>query len=173
MLPQEDQVALPPLKNRPPRIIEDQAVVNGSAARQLTVRVGEGCGSLEFSAPVEDPDVDDQLISRLFVDYEPVPANELHKARPPVREMILMNGGSPLRLARFEEVNPTAQGNPLGTPGTHIVDMLVTDGRIGFPGVQPPAEPVEGYEGLDPRYSVTYSWVIHSVEEACASTQLP
>ncbi len=148
-------------------------MVNGSAARQMTVRVGDGCNALEFSAPVEDPDVDDQLIARLFVDYEPVPESELHKAQMPIREMTLVNQGTAQRTARFEEVNPTARGNPLGMPGTHIVDLLVTDGRIGFPGVQPQPERVEGYAEPDPRYSVTYSWVIHTVDEACESTQLP
>jgi hypothetical protein len=173
LLPQDDTPALPPLKNRPPRIIEDQAVVNGSPARQLTIQVGEGCPSLEFSAPVEDPDIDDQLIARLFVDYEVVSAAEQHKAKPPIREIILMNQGTPLRTARFEDVNPNAQGNPLGEETTHIVDLLVTDGRIGFPGMQPPKEPVEGYEQLDPRYSVTYTWVIHTEKANCTSTPLP
>ena len=148
-------------------------MINGSAARQLTVRVGDGCNALEFSAPVEEPDIDDTLRARLFVDYEPVSPAEVHKARPPIREMILVPQGSTLRTARFEDVNPTAQGNPLGVPGTHIVDLLVTDGEIGFPGVQPPQEQVPGYLETDPRYSVTYSWVIHTVDEACENTQLP
>jgi hypothetical protein len=169
LLSQDDPTALPPLINRPPRIIEEQAVVNGSAARELTINVNVDCNaSLEFSAPVEDPDIDDQLVARLFVDYSPV--SDLSQAQPPFRESVLVNQGSPVRIARFDAIKPWAEGSPFKTVGTHVVDLLVTDGRIGYPGQAPPPDPVEGYDAGDPRYSVTHTWVIDSVDLPCGDT---
>src|SRR5262249_30350412 len=63
VLPQETTIVQPPpaLQNRPPRIIEEQALLNGSGDRIVYTGSGLNC-SLDFSLKVSDPDLADVLL---------------------------------------------------------------------------------------------------------------
>jgi hypothetical protein len=162
VLGQVDDMELPPLKNRRVRIIDEQAIVMQSATREF--RWGTRPNSkgleckLEFQAPVEDPDLDDQLIARWYVDYE-------QNGRGPVEETFLENNGTPERLAKFE-VNTDAPGNPFFEPGRRVLTLLVTDARTAKPGEPPRPDPVPGYDAGNPRYSDTLDWVIN-IDDGC------
>src|SRR5215468_7818511 len=67
LLSQEDRVLDFPLqRNRPPRIMEELPVM---PANRLTVVEGPDCPELTFEFSAEDPDVDQLLTVRFYVDY--------------------------------------------------------------------------------------------------------
>ena len=160
LLPQEDTVLSELiLRNHPPRIVEETAQVNQSARRTLTFGNDPGC-QLQFQAAVEDPDIDDPVTFRWYVDYEPlladagVPQNDRHLA---LVQDTLVPSGQALRgtvtLTRFTE------NNPRFAAGNHNVTLMIFDGRLApeqGPGTTPDPDPATG----DPSYSTTFDWFV-------------
>lgn len=152
LLPQEDELLEPIVqKNRPPRVIELNVVPNRSTT------VHPSCVSgLSFSAFVEDPDIDDVVTVRWYLDFDP--SNAI--ARLPVFEDRLT---APQR-SEAARLSGSTIAERLGTIDTHVVDLMVFDGNLGTfegPGSQPPSEAVPGLDAGDPRYSTTFTWVVN------------
>lgn len=160
LLPQEEAaVGGLVLKNRPPRILEYSVLPS-----QLRSTRGFNC-KMQFSALVEDPDIDDTLKYRWYFDY----AAENQVQRLPVADGRLDPNGSVLRGSATLKPEPTQENFPvLKNNTTHVVTLLVTDGNLDAsqgPGAIPDPDVVEpGVDGgpalTNPRYSVTYSWII-------------
>ena len=152
LIPQTDDVLDPiTLRNHPPRIMEEQIIPN-----QRVVSLGINC-TQEFSAFVEDPNVDDTLIARWYVDWE--------DKDPPVEEVQLTNNGAPRRAESVRYVaNAWDPLSPLSRTGTHVVTLMVMDGPLGAlqgPGSTPtPDPPVPGTDAGNPRYAVTHDWIV-------------
>ena len=158
LLSQEDRVLdFPAQANRPPRIMEELPI-DGS---RLTVvqQSSDPCPTLVFGFSAEDPDVNQDLFVRWYVDYPRVPGSADE------REQILAANG--MRAQRDTQGNLTvdlteALASPLSElqlPGTHIVEALLFDFRIG-PDRKP--IPISGADGgiLNPSYAVSYAWVV-------------
>jgi hypothetical protein len=161
LLPQESSILQDYTQpNRPPRILENTI----EPARQSTIGNGLTC-KVEFSAFVADPDIDDALTWRWYVDYDPEGNNRL-----PKEEGVLPPSGA-------EERNPsvkytvTIQDNPSFPVGLHVVTLMVFDGHLlSFegPGSIPPSETVPGTDAGNPHYSTTFNWVVTvDPNEAC------
>ncbi|MFN0064494.1 MAG: hypothetical protein ACKVPX_18480 [Myxococcaceae bacterium] len=149
----QDAVYLETLANRPPRIVEEGAFPD----RRITVPQLPGC-AVNFSVPAEDPDVDDSLTARWYVDYDrdnnPTPFREF----PP-----LPNTGRALRAAPAALTIPLdALATPL-TLGEHVVEVLISDGDV-INRVPQPRAPVgvlpDGGRIAQETYAVTYAWFI-------------
>ena len=167
LLPQEDRVLdPPPIKNRPPRIMEELAV--RPPDRLITVDGSLGTGgsncSLDFSFFTEDPDLEDTLSVRFYVDYGPLfpgfvdPEQILLPTGNRIREPVVLHVevGSPVNTLPLSRLN---------LAGTHVVEALVYDGRLGAGRkALPRTQPTDG--GLpDPSYAVTYAWVVQVVNQ--------
>lgn len=155
LLPQDDTLLDPlPRKNRPPRILEQ----NVQPAQHVTVATN--CGT-EFSAFVEDPDIDDKLTYRWYVDYDPTVNSP---TRAPFEEGQLQNNGQPVRSSSATWTADTGSTRtPLSEVGPHLVTLMVFDGTLGVfdgPGSIPPPDPVEGVDAGNPHYSDSYSWAV-------------
>lgn len=155
-LPQEDDPLVPILTpNSPPRILEDQA---SPPKREQPVRLPnpEDCKQV-FSAPVEDPDIDDRVTYRWYVDYGP-------ESNPtPEDESYAGNTGTPLRTLATFTVH--AMNHPrVQVAGYHEVLLMVFDGRLLLedgPGSKPPDDPVPTIDGgLNPHFSTTHVWTV-------------
>jgi hypothetical protein len=156
LLPQEDTLLEDLiLRNRPPRIVEDQTTLNRFPNRVLTVGNGPGC-RLEFEAVVEDPDIDDSVIARWYVDFDTSPEDR----QVPVHEEELPTG-QVKRIAAWDVLE--VEDNPRFPVGTHVVTLMAFDGDLGTfdgPGKQPPPDPVPGVDGGNPNYSTTFDWFV-------------
>lgn len=127
LLPQETQILnpVPPVQNRPPRIIEEQALLNGSGDRIVYTGNGTGC-SLDFSLKLSDPDLNDVLLVNWYA-YQ------------------MSQSGLPIWLQEF--IQPDVPGNeirntsanwnvsslttpPFSQEGTYVVEVLVSDGSL-------------------------------------------
>lgn len=152
LLPQEDHILgdLPPEKNQPPRILESLLQPSG---RFVLVRNGVGCPDLSFLAPVSDPDVNDTLIYNFYIDPDVDPAF--------VKQSQLSNNGLPDRPDPATLEVSFATTGPLQRPGEHIVEVLVSDGKLVNRDPQPqPVRLPDGGTVLDTTYAVTYAWVV-------------
>ncbi|ADO72266.1 hypothetical protein [Stigmatella aurantiaca] len=162
MLPQDDIFLeeLPERRNRPPRIVETQV--------QPPVRIIRDFGAagqceLEFSVIVEDPDVDDRISVKWYLDYNP------QNPIGPYRETDLARNGQSQRGERATlNINLRAANSPLRELGTHLVEALVTDSRL-LAGRQPESITYEGDGGVivNPGFVVTYSWFVTTVQGDC------
>lgn len=161
VVPQDTQTldALP-LRNRPPRIVENA----GMLPPEIRTPMGPDC-SLDFVAFVDDPDEDDLLRFRWYLDYRP-------NANDPLRKLSLVDGTIQPNTTGDSTVRTTAatwkltpQELELADPttSTHVITLLVTDGELApsqGPRSTPLEVPVEGTTVKDPRYAVSYSWII-------------
>lgn len=162
LIPQDDTylAGLPEAKNRPPRIVETQV--------QPTKRIVQDFGAagvceLDFSVIVEDPDVDNLLTVRWYIDYDPL------NPTGPYREVQLQNNGQALRGDRPTlHINLRAANSPLAGLGPHLVEALVSDSRLA--GREPVSENVPLGDGgfvVNPGYAVTYAWFVTTVQGDC------
>lgn len=142
------------LFNRPLRVVE--ARVEPEEARgepvddvQVRVRAAHACQPLEFSVGVEDPDLDDVLRSRWFVDGQVVTsADDTRSASP-----------TPLRARPFSwTVLPLGRGSPLASPGPHLVEVVVSDAPLVDRTPDPRWVGADGE--VEPGYSDTRAWVV-------------
>jgi hypothetical protein len=160
LVPQEDAVLFTP-QNRPPRILENTI----QPARQSTVGNGPNC-QVEFSAFVADPDIDDLLTWRWYIDYDPSPQSP---NRSPKDEGVLAPSGEE-RRAQSAKYTLKPQDNPSAPVGVHVVTLMVFDGHLGTfegPGSEPLPQPVPGTDGEIRYYSTTFDWVVTVLEEVC------
>ncbi len=162
LIPQDDTMmaGVPGQKNRPPRIIESlvspqQRVISDFGANQC---------DLTFEVVAEDPDLDDSLTVLWYLDYNP------QNPTGPYRHYDLSNiTQDPLRSDRGSLLISLSSANsPLGTPGTHLVEALVSDWTVKDRVVEPRTVPLpDGTFIEDPGFIVTYSWVVNTVQGDC------
>ena len=164
VLPQEDTL-LQELtrRNRPPWIREDSVKLNGDLPRLVVSGNDPEC-ELHFEALVEDPDVDDTVRWRYYVDFS--------QANPaPEREGIFTNAGTALRAPSAKLDVARIADHPRFAEGSHMVTLMVFDGELGAlkgPGSLPPDDPIAGVaDGGNPRYSTTVTWMVTIKSGAC------
>ncbi|MCP3143811.1 hypothetical protein [Pyxidicoccus xibeiensis] len=133
------------LENRPPRLVEELSRPEGYEVR---VRAEEGCAPLEFSARVDDPDLDDDIRYRWFVD-------DVLVADGVVRNTDLEQlRAVPLSWSEI----PRVPDSPLREPGTHVVELIAADAEILGREPQPRRPRPDG--GGDPTYADSRAWVV-------------
>ena len=140
------------LPNHPPRI-------NGQSAEpQKVSTIGlDGC-RIVFQIPVEDPDVDDLVQARWYIDFDP----KNTQTNRPVDEFSLENNGQaarPLVTKTFTN-GPFAE---LAATGPHVVTLMVFDGTLGVfegPNSVPKPRPIPGSDAGNPTYSDAYDWFV-------------
>ncbi|MBZ4419911.1 hypothetical protein [Myxococcus sp. RHSTA-1-4] len=162
LIPQDDTLleGVPGQRNRPPRIVESLV----SPQQRVISDFGAGACDLTFEVVAEDPDLDDRLKVHWYVDYNP------QDPRGPYRQYDLANiTRDPLRSDRGSLLISLASANsPLGTPGTHLVEALVSDSELQDRVVQPRVVQLpDGTFIEDPGYVVTYAWVVNTVQGDC------
>lgn len=132
-------------ENRPPRLVEELSRPEGPEVR---VRAEEGCVPLEFSAQVEDADLDDDIRYRWFVDDVLVADGVV---RNPTVELLRAEA-----LA-WSEI-PRAPASPLRAPGTHVVELIAADAELV--GREPLPRRPRPDGGGDPTYADSRTWVV-------------
>ncbi|MBN1207946.1 MAG: hypothetical protein JXB05_23990 [Myxococcaceae bacterium] len=163
LVPQDDTLleGIPDRKNRPPRIVETQVQPPESIVRDFGA---EGLCELDFSVIVEDPDVDDLLTVRWYLDYD---------AQNPTgayREFQLTNNGLPQRGDRATlRINLRAANSPLSALGTHVVEAVAADTRLVGREPVPISRTVldGGAVIINPGYVVTHTWFVTTVSGDC------
>jgi hypothetical protein len=163
LIPQDDTLlaGLPQRRNRPPRIVEMQVQPPERIIRDFGA---EGLCELDFSVVVEDPDVDDLLTVRWYLDYDD------QDPTGPYREFQLANNGEPQRGDRATlRINLRAANSPLSAPGDHLVEAVVSDTRLV--GREPvPVGRIDLADGgaiINPGYVVTHAWFVTTVRGDC------
>lgn len=160
LLSQEDRVLnnIPAQRNRPPRIMEELPITPGN---RLTV-VESDCPQLKFEFSAEDPDVDEVLTVRWYVDYprtrffvlpeQLLFPNDVVLERKPQRDD---RGSLTVNLASQLDLPLSL----LQSFGPHVVEAVLYDFHLG-PDRNP--LPISGADGgiLNPSYAVTYAWVV-------------
>lgn len=160
MVPQDERtLQVPPERlNRPPRIIESLVE---PVDRTVVVGGGNGC-RVDFIASVEDLDVDDLLTVNFYIDYD---ANSNPSFYGQQRR--LTNNGSAVRpdTANLSiDLSTLGADNPL-TVGTHLVEVLVSDGQLINRSPQPRQLGPDGQ--TDNTYVAVWSWLVR-VEPGCS-----
>jgi hypothetical protein len=161
LIPQDDiqLEGVPEFMNRPPRIVESLV----SPQARVITDFGAGQCDLTFEVVVEDPDVDDRLVVHWYLDYNP------QDPRGPYRQYELASTREPRRADRGALLISLASANsPLGTPGTHLVEALVSDAELV--DRVPKSRTVELPDGTtmeDPGFVATYAWVVNTVQGDC------
>ncbi len=168
LFPQDDQVlpTLPPVKNRPPRIVDatpkDQPLdfVSGT----IPGSGGQPCDGTKFKVTVDDPDLGDKIFSIWFIDK----TTDSLPFRP---NPIVANGQS---TRTVEQPSASAFRTSLSSlaTGTHLVTVYVADndfaeiidGAVTAQGT--PVTLPDGSEVQDPGYVDSYTWVLR-VGPAC------
>lgn len=151
LLPQDDRILdYPPAgRNRPPRIIENLVTPD----RRVVLSNGVGC-SQTFSIRVEDPDVDDPIIVRWYVDYDAT-----SNPAPFGPDKVLANNGKAIRDEPATlTLAPSSPGNPLASAGAHLLEVLVADWTLV--NREPLPHPSVEDGGVNPSYAVTYAWLV-------------
>jgi hypothetical protein len=148
LLPQEDTILedIPPPVNQPPAIVESEVQ---PSSRSFTVDGGAGCPNLVFSAPVEDPDLEDILYFDYYVDTAQVEQGTV----PP--------NGNAFRAEAATYSVDFGDAGPVQTPGMHVVEVLVADGPLvnGVPVPRTVTLP-DGGTRIDTTYAVSYVWLV-------------
>jgi hypothetical protein len=164
VLSQEDRVLnIPPLRNRPPRIMEELAV--SPDPRKKVLAPSDGCPPLEFSFYAEDPDIKDTLTVRWYVDYPAAgsidPDLRLAPNDNTIRDQakLTIDLSSPLNIP----------ASYLQQPGTHIVEALLFDFALGAQRRPLPFDPATDGGIPNPSYVVSYAWVV----EVCPTCACP
>lgn len=159
LIPQDDHLLpdIPEQKNRPPRILESTV----TPGRLQSIGNGSHC-KLTFSFQVEDPDVDDVITVRWYVDYSASNPNQ-----PQVAEQVLEPGSRPQRNTSAEYTSSLGNvDDPLHAVGSHLVEAVVADGPlVGHDRVLP--HPSSGDAGVNLSYIVTYGWTVEVSPEDC------
>ncbi|HVE87211.1 MAG TPA: hypothetical protein VND93_30355, partial [Myxococcales bacterium] len=144
----------PPFKNNPVKIVLPVApntttVTTNNGQNGVT---GIAC-ELGFSVTATDPDVDDPITVRWYVDYD---ANTNPTI---VREQLLDNRGGATRPQVTLDMNLNQPGNPLIPAETHLLEVLVTDGVLDNDRVPKPRS-MDPDAGENPSYLDRYVWVV-------------
>ncbi|WP_224369939.1 hypothetical protein [Hyalangium versicolor] len=162
-MPQDDTLleSIPQRRNRPPRIVETQVQPPNPIIQDFGT--GDLC-ALDFSVVVEDPDVDDLLTVRWYLDYDD------QNPMGAYREIPLANNGEPQRGDRATlSINLRAANSPLSDPGVHLVEAVVSDTRLV--GREPVPVGTIVLDGgtviVNPGYVVTHAWFVTTVRGDC------
>ncbi len=150
LIAQDDHLLdpLPPHKNQPPRIVTEE---QGPPSRSVAATVGPGCAPLTFSAPVEDPDVGDLVVYEVYVD----------STTTFVKQGTLANTELSRRAGAATFTASLDGSGPLGSPGEHVLELLVSDGQLINRVPQPRTVVLsDGGTALDPTYAVSTVWVV-------------
>lgn len=162
LIPQDDPilVPLPPTRNRPPRI-QENSVTPPRSFPAPTLFTGDNCPEqVLFGVTLEDPDVDDVLTLRWFIDYDP--------NNNPVSfgtETRVSTTGAAVRGA-LEQTFSLRPGSPLAVPGIHLVEAVVADGQLIGREPQPLARDEQG-NVTEVSYSDTFAWYISVEDQVC------
>ena len=155
LLSQEDRVLdFPAQRNRPPRIMEELTITPN---RFTQVQLSDPCPELKFEFNAEDPDVDQVLTVRWYVDYP--------RGLYPVEQALSPNAnGKPQRDDRGSlTVNLASRLDfpltLLQSPGPHVLEAVLYDFHLGPDRIP---LPISGADGgiLNPSYVVSYAWVV-------------
>jgi hypothetical protein len=136
--------------------------------RKMALTPGSGCPTLDFSFFAEDPDVNDTLTVRWYVDY-PVAGS----IDPDLRLTPNPNGNTIRDQARLtidlSSPGLSVPASYLQQPGTHLVEALLFDNALGAQRRPLPFDP--GTDGgiPNPSYVVSYAWVV----EVCPTCACP
>lgn len=164
LIPQDDQTLVipPPPRNRPPRFVTNQ--ITPPQKRVIRLSTAAGCQSQqEFQVFVADPDVDDPLTVRWYVDYDA-------DIRPgAAKEEVIQNVAKELRNSpstyNADVSNPL---NPLAAPGPHLLEVLVSDGILSDRTPQPRApDPNVPDAGPQETFVALWSWLVISDPGSC------
>lgn len=162
LIRQEDTLLqeVPEFMNRPPRIIESQV----KPQQRITRDFGANGCDLTFEVAVEDPDVGDRIVVSWYVDYN------LQDPQGPYRQYELAATGEARRTDRGTlTISLESANNPLGAPGPHLVEALVSD--TGLVDREPQTRQVvqlpDGGTLVDPGYVTSYAWVVNTVPGDC------
>jgi hypothetical protein len=159
LLPQDDTILqdIPPPVNRPPAILENAVQ---PSSRMFTLDGGTGCPNLVFSAPVEDPDVQDILYFDYYVDPTANTGQVAQGTVPP--------SGTAIRTEAATYTVSFADAGPVQTPGTHLVEVLVADGPLvnGMP-VPRTVALSDGGTRIDATFAVSYVWLVTVTGTPC------
>jgi hypothetical protein len=132
-------------QDRPPRLVEEFSWPPGY---QVRVTADQGCTPIEFSARVEDPDLDDDIRYRWFV-------NDDLKSEDVVRNTTSeMLRAEPLAWS----VTPRNPDGALPGPGTYLVELIAADAE--FVGREPQPRRPRPDGGGDPTYADSRVWVV-------------
>lgn len=120
-LPQDDDVLpfIPPARNRAPRLSLQTPTGTVPSGNQEPE-----CPPLEFSALVEDDDVADRIYVQWFVDPNGNPR------QLPYASQRLDPANAIRRPEKALLQIPTTGASPLANAGTHLVELLVSDGPL-------------------------------------------
>lgn len=126
LIPQDDQtLVIPPRqRNRAPRIVTDQ-IVPAIEQRTIFLSTTPTCpNAQEFQVYVADPDVDDQLTVRWYLDNSPTNVGIV------APDTVIETNGKELRdqPATFT-ADLNAPSNRFIT-GSHLLEVIVSDGTL-------------------------------------------
>jgi hypothetical protein len=160
LIRQEDTLLeeVPEFRNRPPRIVELQSRPKDRIQRDF----GASLCELTFGVQVEDPDVGDRLVVHWYVDHNP------QEPEGPYRQYELGVTGEPMRSESTLTISLASANNPLGQPGPHLVEALVSDTELINRQPQPRrVVETDGGVLVDPGYVTSYAWVVNTVPGDC------
>lgn len=153
---------LPDARNRPPRIEESNVT---PFDRIVQLDPANGC-VLQLGLPVSDPDLDDVITVRWFVDFNARPI-EGEPQDTSFSETLLLPTGREDRGSAGLTLRTNTPGSRLAPLGTHLVEAYVSDGRLqvvnenGVLVVRPLPREVDVDGGvIDPNYVVSYAWFV-------------
>lgn len=153
LVPQDDHVlqGLPQI-NHPPRIVED-----GVSPQSRVISTDTSCPPIEFSAPVEDPDLGDLIfVNWYFSDL----TTNTAPLQPDKTDSIQNATGQTLRKDPASVLLGFAQGSPLHQPGVHVIELMVSDGAVVNRVPQPRDVALDGGVGTL-TYASTYVWIVN------------
>jgi hypothetical protein len=154
LMPPATEEVSPP-SNQPPRIVPDSLApwpANGP------VHMSTLCTAYDFRAIISDPDPDDKIYWRVFVDY-------YRDARPEEASTITSSSvaGESLTAAFSISPNDTRLGGLQSEP--HLIELLVSDRPFYNDGRWQPGRAVPAEALTD---SVTWTVVLTSDDSSCA-----
>lgn len=151
LVPQDDHVLQDlPQTNHPPRIVEDLV-----SPQSRIINTDTACPDLQFSAPVEDPDLGDMLTVRWYL------SDFANTTPQQIREDSISNptGQAVRKDPAALTINLQSTSSPL-PPGVHVLELLVSDGTLINRVPQPRDVPLDGGVGIL-TYVTTYAWVVN------------
>lgn len=160
LIPQDDHTLVipPPPRNRPPRIITDQVT---PVTRTLYLSDSATCTTKQqFQVYFADPDVDDTLYYRWYVDYTETRTGFLLEGR------ISTNGKEVRDDSAVLQANAADPASVFATPGPHLVEVIVSDGTLVDRTPQPRAS-TEPDAGDQETFVALWSWLVVTKTGSC------
>lgn len=112
---------------------------------------------LQFSVNAADPDINQTIRLRYYVDYDPATKPGFE------REFVFSNLGQEERPETAVFVTDVGAAlNPLGQTGVHLVEAMVFDGTLS-PTRAPEPLGIIPDGGVNPSYVDVHQWVVNTV----------